>query len=326
MTMFTSGFAASLSASGSRLGIDIGSAAVKVVELSCRRDSYRLDTFALEPVPPGSVVRGSVHDSEAVGAAIRRACQRARTRTRRTTVGVANSEVSVRTLNLDASLDDGALVEAVAREAASQMPFPAEDMAIDFEPLQLALDDPAKVEVHVAACRLEHVARQREAIEHAGLRLHVADVPRYAVVRAVAHIAPAEVPVAVVDIGSATTTMLLVFGDGSVNSQEEPFDLGSSSADKTDLLRLIARLLRVVALSSRTETINQLLLAGGAASSREFAALVADHVRLPVATVNPFARMTVSRRIGSESLVEHAPALLTATGLALRGFVKDGTR
>lgn len=324
MTTFTSGFPASLSAPGSRLGIDIGSAAVKVVELSCRRDSYRLDAFGLEPVPPGSVVRGSVHDPEAVGDAVRQACQRARTRTRHTTVGVANSEVSVRTLNLDASLDDGALVAAVAREA-SQMPFPAEDMAIDFEPLQLALDDPAKVEVHVAACRLEHVARQREAIEHAGLRPHVADVERYAVVRAVAHIAPVEVPVAVVDIGSATTTMLLVFGDGSVTTQEEPFDLGSSSADKTDLLRLIARLLRVVALSSPTEKINQLLLAGGA-STPELAALVADHVRLPVATVDPFARMAVSKRIESESLMEHAPALLTATGLALRGFVKDGTR
>lgn len=304
----------------------MGSAAVKVVELSCRRNTYRVDAFAVESVPPGSVVRGSVRDAEAVGAAIRRACRRARTSTRHAAVGVADSEVSIRTLNLDASLDDDALVSAVAREAASQMPFPAHDMAMDFEPLQLAPDDPAKVEVHVAACRLEQVAGRREAIEYAGLKPLVADVQRYAVVRAMAHIAPDEVPVAVVDIGSATTAMLLVFGDGSVTTQEEPFDLASSGADRTDLLRLIARQLRIVALSSRTATINQLLLAGGAASTPALAALVSEHVRLPVATVDPFARMTVSRRIESESLAEHAPALLTATGLALRGFVKDGTR
>ena len=113
---------------------------------------------------------------------------------------------------------------------------------------------------------------------------------------------------------------------GSVTIQEEPFELGSSGTRETDLLRLIARLLRVVALSNRNAEINHLLLAGGAASTPGFAALVSDHVGLPVATVDPFARMAVSRRIDSESLEEHAPALLTATGLALRGFVKDGTR
>ena len=84
--------------------------------------------------------------------------------------------------------------------------------------------------------------------------------------------------------------------------------------------------MRVVAHASPTAKINQLLLAGGAASIPALAALVSDHVRLPVATVDPFVRMTVAKRIESESLAEHAPALLTATGLALRGSVKDGTR
>ena len=319
-------FAARRPASRSRLGIDIGSAAVKIVELSCRRDAHRVEAFALEPLRPGSVVRGSIHDAEAVGYAIRQACRRARTRTRRTTVAVADSAVSTRTLKLDASLDDDALATAVAHEAAEQLPFPVDDMAMDFEPMQLAPDDPAKVEVLLAACRLEHVARRREAIEHAGMKPYAAEVQRYAVVRAIAHLAPVEMPVVVADIGAATTTMLLVSGDGSVTAQEEPFDTGTSGFSTTDLLRLIARLLRVVARSRPTSPINRLLLAGGAASIPAFAAQVSDHLRLTVETVDPFARMTTSRRIDSESLVEHAPALLTATGLALRGFVEDGTR
>lgn len=320
-----SGFAARARVPWSRLGIDIGSATVKVVELSLWRDVHRVETFATEPVPPGSVDRASIHDPEAVGAAIRRACRRARTTTRRSSVGIADSAVSIRTLDLDASLDDDAMVAAVAHDAARHMPFAVDEMAMDFEPMQLSPNDPAKVEVHVAACRLEHVTRRQEALEHAGLRPHVADVQRYAVDRAVAHLAPAELPVAVADIGRATTTMLLVSGDGSVTVQEEPFDLGPSGTGDTDLLRLVARLLRVVALST-TAKINQLLLAGGAASVPTFAARVSDHLRMPVATTDPFARMAVSRRIDTASLVEHAPALLTATGLALRGFVKDGVR
>ncbi len=54
------------------VGLDIGSSAVKAVELKAAGKGYRVAAFGMQPVPPESIVDGAIIDAGAVADAIRR--------------------------------------------------------------------------------------------------------------------------------------------------------------------------------------------------------------------------------------------------------------
>jgi len=64
------------------LGVDISATAIKVLELSCTGDSFRVESYAVEPVPPNSVVDKNISDIEAVGEAIARAAKKSGSKTK----------------------------------------------------------------------------------------------------------------------------------------------------------------------------------------------------------------------------------------------------
>ena len=320
------------------LGLDIGSSAVKVVELSRLDESYRVEAFAIEPVPAGSVVAGNISDAGAVGEAIRAACRRAGVKPRHVCAGIRNSAVVTKTLEMDATLDDRELEAEVTREAERHIPFPIEEVAIDFEPLHLSARDPSKVDVLLVACRIEHVAQRQEAADLAGLSLDVVDVESHAAHHAVVHAAENRMPVAFADIGVATSTVMLVDGESAI-TREEQFILRPDALDDPhaggprsghvvetpnldSLLALLTRLLRLVLLAGQVESVDRLLLAGGGAAIPGFTERAAKHLGLAVEVADSFRGMAVSARTDRALLTEHAPALFTAAGLAVRGFAE----
>ncbi|MCY3839649.1 MAG: type IV pilus assembly protein PilM [Gammaproteobacteria bacterium] len=323
------------------LGLDIGSSAVKVVELSRVDQSYRVEAYAVEPMPAGSVVAGNISDARAVGEAIRNACRRAGVKPKRVCAGIRNSAVVTKTLEMDATLDDRQLEAEVTRVAGRHIPFPLEDVAIDFEPMHLSARDPSKVDVLLVACRVEHVAQRQEAAELAGLSLDVVDVESHGTHHAVVCAAGSSTPVALADIGAGTTTVMLVDGDSAV-TREEPFDLSldTSGEDRADspppgraieastvdsLLALLTRLLRLVLLASRLESVDRLLLAGGGATIPGLAEGAAERLDMAVEVADVFRGMAVAARTDRASLPDLAPALFTACGLAVRGFAETRT-
>ena len=320
------------------LGLDIGSSAVKLVELSRMDESYRVEAYAVEPVPTGSVVAGNISDARAVGEAIRSACRRAGVRPKKVCASIRNAAIVTKTLEMDASLDDRQMEVEVTREAERHIPFPMEDVVIDFEPMHLSVRDPSKVDVLLVACRVEHVAQLQEAAELAGLRLDVVDVESHGSHHAVVHAAGGGAPVALADIGAATTTVMLVNGDSAV-TREEPFELSPDTsggglagspppgraieASTVDsVLALLTRLLRLVLLASRLESVDRLLLAGGGAAIPGLAERAAERLGIAVEVADAFHGMVVSARADRASLTELAPALFTASGLAVRGFAE----
>jgi hypothetical protein len=55
------------------VGVDISSTAVKLLQLSRSGNRYRVEHYAVEPLPPNAVVEKNIVEVEAVGEAIRRA-------------------------------------------------------------------------------------------------------------------------------------------------------------------------------------------------------------------------------------------------------------
>src|ERR671923_1778351 len=72
-------------------GLDISSSSVKMLEIvEAGRDQYRVERYAIEPLPRDAVVDGNINNLEAVTEAVRRAHKRLGTRTRHVAMAVPN--------------------------------------------------------------------------------------------------------------------------------------------------------------------------------------------------------------------------------------------
>ena len=64
----------------------------------------------------------------------------------------------------------------------------------------------------------------------------------------------------------------------------------------------------------------QVVLAGGCASIVGLPEMVEEQLGVPTQVANPLAQMTLGPRVQAHALAQDAPALMIATGLALRSF------
>ncbi len=345
------------------LGLDISSTAVKLLELSRSGSKpnyrYRVESYAVEPLSAGAVVEKNLADVEAVGEAIQNAVRKSRTRTRQAAVAVAGSAVITKTIPMPASLSDMELESQVMLEADQYIPYPLEEVNIDFEVQGVSERNPEVVDVLLAASRTENIDDRVAALEIAGLTPAVVDVEAYAMENAFALIAD-QLPdrgmgktVAIADIG-ATNTTLNVFHDNKViYTREQNFggkqlteeiqrryglsleEAGMAKRQgglpdnyvpevlepfKEALAQQVSRSLQFFFSSSVYNSVDQIILAGGCASIPAVDELVAEKIGTPTMIANPFGNMSVASGIQTHNLSNDAPSLMIACGLALRSF------
>lgn len=203
------------------IGIDISSTAVKVLQLGKVGNRYRVDRYAVEPLPQGVVVERDIRDTEAVGNAIKKAVDKARTTTKYAAVAVSGSAVITRSIQMEKGLTDQEMEDVIKVEADQYIPYPLEEVNLDFQVLGDSEVNDNQVDVLLAASRSVNVDSRVDALEIAGLIPKVVDIEAYAIERAyqltkkktVEHIENSVV--AIVDIG-ATMTSLNVLRNGQV--------------------------------------------------------------------------------------------------------------
>ncbi len=84
------------------IGLDISSTAVKLLELSHSGSRYRVESYAVVPLPANAVSEKNITDVEAVGAAIGRAVKKSGTRAKNAVVAVAGSAVITKVITMAA--------------------------------------------------------------------------------------------------------------------------------------------------------------------------------------------------------------------------------
>ena len=88
----------------SMVGLDISSTVVKLLELSQQGGrggaKYRVESYAVETLPPNSVVENNIADIEAVGQAIKRVMKKSGTKAKEAAVAVAGSSVITKTISM----------------------------------------------------------------------------------------------------------------------------------------------------------------------------------------------------------------------------------
>jgi type IV pilus assembly protein PilM len=219
------------------IGIDIGSTAVKLIELSRlpvqTAAAYRVECFAIEPLPPGAIIEKKIADPDRLAATIRKAVGNTGTRAKRAAVAVAGSAVITKVIAMAGSLGDAEMENQVQLEADQYIPYPLEEVNLDFQVVGPTKGNPSMVDVLLVASRQENVEDRVAALEAAGLTAAVVDVEAYAMENACSLILAGEAPagtepgavrtVAVADVGAATTTLHVMYEGHIVYAREQNF-------------------------------------------------------------------------------------------------------
>src|SRR5690606_23691929 len=150
--------------------------AVKLLQLARTGDRYRVEHYAVEPLPPNAVVEKNLVEVEAVGEAIRRVVARSGTRVKNAAAAVSGSSVITKVISMPAALDEDEMESQIELEAVNYIPYPVEEVNLDFEVLGPMPGNSEMVQVLLAASRSENVEVRASALELGGLAAKVIDV------------------------------------------------------------------------------------------------------------------------------------------------------
>lgn len=341
----------------SMVGLDISSTTVKLLELSRTGDRYRVESYSVEALPANSVVEKNIVGVEEVGDSIRRVVDRAKTKQKQVAIAVSGSAVITKTIEMSASLKDHEIEDQISIEADQYIPYPLDEVAIDFEIIGPSEENPEMNCILLAACRRENVEIRQEVLGVAGLEAKVVDVEAYAMERAFSLVAgqiddDAEV-VAIVDVGASMTTLSVLMDGKIIYTREQLFGgkqlteeiqrryglsyeeagLGKKQGGLPDeyeaevlepfkeaVVQQVSRSLQFFYSSSQFNSVEYIVLAGGTASIEGLSELVQTQLNTPTLVANPFGEMSLSPKINAINLANDAPSLMIACGLALRSF------
>ena len=341
------------------LGLDISSTSVKLLELSKSGARYRVESYGVEPLPPNAVVEKNISDVEGVGEAVKRLVARAKASSRMCAVAVAGSAVITKTIEMDATLSDDEMENQITVEADQYIPYPLDEVAIDFEVMGLSEGAADQVEVLLAACRRENVELREAALDLGGIKPRVVDIEAHAMKRAFELVQPQlganpeDLVVAIIDIGATMTTLSVLAEDKSIYTREQLFGgkqlteeiqrrYGLSFEEaglakkrgglpddyeqevllpfKDAVLQQVTRSLQFFFSSSQYDDVDYIVLAGGTASIEGMPEIIESKLGTPTIIANPFLDMALAGKVDSTALANDAPAMMIACGLAMRSF------
>jgi type IV pilus assembly protein PilM len=340
------------------IGLDISSTSVKLLELSRSGDRYRVESYTVKALPPNAVVEKNIADPVAVAEVIRAMVKQSKTKLKHAAVAVAGSAVITKMIDMPADLNDDAMESQIAAEADQYIPFPLEEVALDFEVQGISPRNPDQVEVLLAACRRENVEVRQQVLADSDLIAEKVDIEAYCMERAFELIAEqledqeGQV-VAIIDIGATMTTLSVLVDGKTVYTREQLFGgrqlteeiqrrYGLSREEaglakkqgglpddyemevltpfKDAVVQQVTRSLQFFFSASQYNDVDYIILAGGVASLEGLVGLIEEKLGTQTVVANPFARMSVSSRVNAVSLANDAPALMIVTGLAMRSF------
>ncbi|HEY0138780.1 MAG TPA: type IV pilus assembly protein PilM [Nannocystis sp.] len=331
------------------IGLDIGSTAIKLVQLRTGRAGLALQNFGVAPVPTGAIAGGAVIDAAGVAAALRALVLRIGLRGKDVALAVSGNGVIIKRIAVP-QLEPAAFAQQIEWEARQLVSPPSrDDVLIDHTRLR---QNPmtGEVEVLLVAAKKDLVQQYLRVVGEAGLRPVVVDATAFALqncVEAGQGFTSGET-FAVVNVGAAASTISILaegmpaygrdISSGGNLYTEALRGLGLSAEDaerrKRDaedpeiqqrmlpvseaIAAEIQRSLDFFRGAVAQEPLSRIVLSGGSALVPSLRQALAQRSRLPVTLLDPFARVQVDRRVDLGVLRSSAPAAAVAFGLALR--------
>ncbi len=339
------------------VGVDVSATSVKLVDILRQQGVFHLKAYGIERLPTGVVVDKLIADTEAVGNIVAGLARRCQVAGSHAATSVSGSAVITKVIDMDTTLSDVEREAQIRLDADQYIPYPLEDVNLDFEVLGPSLVSDDMVQVLLAASRSENVDQRVDSLTFGGLQTKIVDIETHAIERAfglmVDNLPNLPELVALVDIGHNQTTLYIAKNGEFIYSREQLFggvqltdaiqnryglsfeEATTSKRERTlpddyysdvltpfieNAIQQITRALQFYFSSSQYSSIDHVVLAGGSSSIAGLAGMAQQKLGVPVTIANPFINMTIDPYIDSEQLAIDAPSLMAACGLALRSF------
>ena len=340
------------------VGLDIGSSAVKAVELKAVGKGYRVTAFAAEPVPPDAIVDGAIIDAGSVADAIRRVFDGNKAfRTKEVCASLSGNAVIVKKITLPV-MTENELSESIYWEAEQYIPFDIQDVNLDYQILDPGTGANARgsMDVLLVAAKKEKIADYTSVITQSGRTPVIVDVDAFALQNAfeVNYGLEAGKVVVLLNAGASAININILLGDQSVftrdismggNAYTEavqkeldlPFELaeqlkkgipvdGATFEEAQPVLHAVTEnvLLEIqktfdfFKATAASDQIDRIMLSGGASRVDGFREMVQDRFNAPVEEFDPFRAVTWDAKKLGGESGELAATAAVAVGLALR--------
>ena len=338
------------------VGLDIGSSAVKAVELKAAGTGYRVSAFGSEPVPPDSIVDGAIIDGTAVADAIRRLLNAHAFKSKDVAASLSGNAVIVKKITLP-MMTDAELAESIFWEAEQYIPFDIQDVNLDYQILNAGAGGNGTMEVLLVAAKKEKIADYTGVISQAGRVAVVVDVDAFALQNAyeLNYGAEAGAVIVLLNAGASAININILSGDQSLFTRDisiggnayteavqKELNLPFESAEQVkkgqpvdgvafeDAMPVLHAMTENVLLeiqktfdffkaTAASDRIDRVLLSGGASRVDGFAHALEERFGAPVEAFDPFRKITFEpQKLGVSDPAQVLTTAAVAVGLALR--------
>ena len=341
----------------SLVGLDIGSSAVKAVELKPSGKGYKVTAFGSEVIPPDSIVEGAIIDGVAVADAIRRLFESRKISTKEVAASLSGNAVIVKKITLPV-MTEAELGESIYWEAEQYIPFDIQDVNLDYqivEPGDAANGRPT-MEVLLVAAKKDKIADYTGVITQAGRTAAIVDVDAFALQNAyeVNYGFEPDQVVVLLNAGASATNINILLGDQSIFTRDisiggnaytealqkelslpfeqadalkrgEPVD-GATYEDARPVLRAVTEnvMLEIqktfdfFKTTAASDRLDRIVVSGGAARAEGFLEMLGERFDAPVELFDPFKKVAFDAKRFRVEASDVAPTAAVALGLALR--------
>ena len=337
------------------VGLDIGSSAVKLVELKdAKGGGYRLVRTGIENLSPEAIVDGAIMDASLVVDTVSRTISSLGVRNNDFATSLSGHSVIIKKISLP-TMSSEELAESIRWEAEQYVPFDINDVNLDYVVLEAGGGE--TMDVLLVAVKKDKIGDYTSVITQAGKTPALVDVDAFALQNAFEANYPIEPGrvVALVNVGASVTNVNVLSGSNTIFwrdisfggnqytdaiqkqlslsfEQAEGLKKGESGADHSmqdilpilrsvseDLAQELQKTFDFFIATTSTEKIDQIFVAGGSSRIVNLDTQLKERFGIPVEIMNPFRQIDIAGgSVSSEWLTENAPSLTIAVGLAVR--------
>jgi len=337
------------------VGLDIGSSAIKAIELKKTRAGIELARLGIEPLATDVVVDSMIMDSPSVATAVAKLFTDNGIKSKAVATSVSGHSVIVKPIKLPI-MPEQELADRIQTEAAQYIPFDIAEVNLDYQVLSDDLSGP-NMDVLLVAVKKDKILNYTNVLSMAGKSPAVVDIDVFALQNCYEYnYDPApNTTVALLNIGASVMNINIVRGvtplftrDVSVgghqytDSLQKELDLSFTDAEAFKLgekvgtvsedakLPILQQVTEIIVLEIQKtfdffkatapgEHIEKVYVAGGSASVPGRMEALRQEFSLPVELLNPFQRIETGS-VGAGLVDANAGQLAVAVGLALRSF------
>lgn len=197
-----------LSGIGDFIGLDIGTTAVRLVQLSGPAPIKTLSRYAYAPIEGNLAMSDSKADQQKLAQVIKGLIEQSQVTTKNVAVGLPSQRVFTTVVDFD-RLSDADLNKAIRLQADSLIPTPFAESKLAWSKIGDSPIDKTKIEVLLTSVSNDYIEARLDMLESIGLNVIAFEPDTLCLSRAVLA-TDAAAPQLIIDIGSKTADLVLV--------------------------------------------------------------------------------------------------------------------